>query len=207
MSDFPAVPVSVIETRLVHDSHRRASVLLAEAAARSSVPPAAVAALRDFLVANVRHHHESEDEVLWPMIGAVSPAHAVAMAELTGEHKLLETALDDLAAVDISEGADRALYTCASAILRDLVHRHLDDEEPVLFPALRDYITDDAWREFALHVKTTSPTLNLHFMVGFVDLAGDAGEADLILGGLPTEDLAALRAQARDAFRELEATA
>ncbi|MEV1247783.1 hemerythrin domain-containing protein [Nonomuraea sp. NPDC050022] len=60
--------VAVTETRLIHEFHRRATTLLSEAALRPSVPLAALAELREFLVKNLRHHHETEDHQLWPMI-------------------------------------------------------------------------------------------------------------------------------------------
>lgn len=64
--------VAVIETRLVHQVHRVATTLLAEAAVRPSVPLGALAQLRDFLVVNLRHHHETEDDDLWPRIVAAA---------------------------------------------------------------------------------------------------------------------------------------
>jgi hemerythrin-like domain-containing protein len=203
MNKSSSLPASVIETRVAHNVHRRATTLLAEAAARPSVPAAAVAGLRDFLVPNIRHHHESEDDRLWPMIDAAAPDVALAMAELSGEHNLLDVVLDTLEASDITEEADRETYAHAAASLRDLIHRHLDDEEPVLFPALRDHISDEAWDGFARHVKETSPTVNLHFLIGFIDLVAPPEEVELMLEGLPAPAVEALRAQAQAAFTVL----
>jgi hypothetical protein len=67
---------------VVHDAHRRATSLLADAIARDEAPHDAVTALRDLVVAMLRHHHESEDEDLWPsprgtdpLPGAARPRH------------------------------------------------------------------------------------------------------------------------------------
>ncbi|MFE2138245.1 hemerythrin domain-containing protein, partial [Streptomyces sp. NPDC059466] len=89
-TDVPAV----VETRLAHDVHRVATTLLAEAALDASVPLDATAQLRDFLVANLRHHHHTEDDDLWPRITAKAPAAAQALDSLTDEHDELDTALD-----------------------------------------------------------------------------------------------------------------
>ncbi|MGJ6967712.1 hypothetical protein ACSDR0_37950 [Streptosporangium sp. G11] len=56
--------------------------MLAEAAVRPSVPLGALAELREFLVANLHHHHESEDEQLWPLLAAVARQAAAGLADL-----------------------------------------------------------------------------------------------------------------------------
>src|SRR4051812_10760315 len=94
---------AVLETRLVHDTHRRATSLLAEAAARPSAPAAALTDVRDFLVAHLHHHHETEDDILWPMIIAKAPAAADPLADLSDDHNRLDTALDTLSAAPIDD--------------------------------------------------------------------------------------------------------
>ncbi|WP_457493388.1 hemerythrin domain-containing protein [Streptomyces sp. P5_D11] len=108
--------VAVVETRLVHQVHRVATTLLAEAAVRPSVPLGALAQLRDFLVVNLRHHHETEDDDLWPRIVAAAPATEHGLGALSEEHERLDAALDLLAAVNLSgdeveDGAGEAAGT------------------------------------------------------------------------------------------------
>src|SRR5258707_8791879 len=93
MSDLQE-PQSVIETRLTHDMHRHATSLLAEAAARPSADWAALGELRDFLVATLHHHHESEDRALWPLIAATAPGVASQLGDLSAEHDQLDASLD-----------------------------------------------------------------------------------------------------------------
>ncbi|GAA4571889.1 hemerythrin domain-containing protein [Planotetraspora kaengkrachanensis] len=178
-------PTAIIETRLAHGMHRTATSLLVEAAGRSTVPSAALAELRDFLVANLHHHHESEDELLWPMITAVEPGAADGLAALGAEHVQLDAVLDALGEVEICDGVDRAALREAATAVRDLVHRHLEKEEPLLFPALRDHVSPEAWADFSQKVITTSPTEAAHLMVGFFDEVGTPEEVELALSGLP----------------------
>lgn len=209
--DTPRDPIAVIETRLAHDVHRRATALLAEAATQPSALLGALAQLRDFLVANLRHHHESEDEVLWPLIVEAMPAVKLAFDELSREHERLDEALDALSAVDLGGGddvygGDRAALHVAAVAVRDVVHDHLAGEEPVLLPALRDHVSPAAWHEFAQQVIATTPPVAGHLMVGFLDEVGSPAEVQLLLAGLPDPIqplIPAMRDQARSDLRIL----
>jgi len=193
---------AVIETRVVHDVHRRASSLLAEAAARPGVPETALADLRDFLVSHLHHHHESEDDLLWPMILAAAPTAADPLADLSGEHDKLEAALDALATVPVT---DRAALTDAAVAVRDLVHLHLEHEEPALFPALRDHISEEVWADFARQVQDTTPQVGMHLLVGLMEEVGPPEEVEMVLRTVPSPVRVALREQAQAAFRVLRA--
>src|SRR3546814_15720004 len=62
-------PPSVVETKVVHDAHRRATSLLADlTGAGNTAPITAVVELRDLVVGMLRHHHGSEDGDLWPLL-------------------------------------------------------------------------------------------------------------------------------------------
>ncbi|MCX4579881.1 hemerythrin domain-containing protein [Streptomyces sp. NBC_01571] len=203
-TDVPAV----VETRLAHDVHRAATTLLAEAALDASVPLGATAQLRDFLVANLRHHHQTEDDDLWPRITAKAPAAAQSLDSLTDEHDQLDAALDRLAGVAVhvgeavagvplttagtgdgaatpGEAAVRAELHDAAVTVRDVVHDHLTHEEPVLFPALREHVSPAEWQDFAQRVIATTPPVAGHLMVGFLDEVGTSAEVELVLSGLP----------------------
>jgi iron-sulfur cluster repair protein YtfE (RIC family) len=93
MSELQTDSMGVVETRLGHDMQRRATALPAESAARASAPVEAVTELRDFVVAMLRHHHESEDRHLWPLILEKAPELAGPFADLSDEHEQLDAAL------------------------------------------------------------------------------------------------------------------
>ncbi|PZG08320.1 hemerythrin domain-containing protein [Nonomuraea aridisoli] len=209
MSNAQTEPMSIIETRLAHDFHRKATSLLADAAPRTGVPLSAIAVLRDFLVAQLHHHHESEDDLLWPRLAAADAQVAAGLAELSKEHDLLDASLDALAAAPAQQDGDRAKLADAAAAVRDLVHRHLEHEEPLLFPALRTHMTAEDWAEFSQQVIATSPMDAAHLLIGFFDLVGDPREVELVLAGLPEPARAALpilRAQAENDLRVLQAS-
>lgn len=202
-------PTSVVQTRVVHNVHRRASTLLLDAAARPDAPAASLREVRDFLVTTLRHHHICEDEHLWPLIVARDPGAREALDEMTREHEELETTLDALEEAAIADGASpSAAFAGAAAALRDLIHRHEHHEEEILFPALRSVVSDEEWREFAEYVSRTDTTVGPHLMVGFIDMVATPEEAATIFGGIPEavreSALAPMRARARATIESLE---
>lgn len=197
-----AQTTAVTETRLVHDLHRTASSLLAEAASRPGAATAALAELRDFLVAQLRDHHQAEDDLLWPMITARAPELAGSLATLGREHETLDPALDALASAPVDD-PDRTELVDAAIALRGLVHEHLAHEEPVLFPALRDYVSGQMWDEFAEQVRASTSPVGVHLLVGFLEQVGTPEEVGVVLASMPAPARAALSEQAQETFRQL----
>jgi hypothetical protein len=188
-------PPAVIETRVVHDTHRRATSLLADAAGSSSAD--VVTALRDFVVAMLRHHHESEDRDLWPLLTEAEPSLVEPLTELSREHERLDPALDRLAA-----DADPA----TAAAVRDLVHEHLSHEEPVLLPALRRNISDVEWAGFSQRTVAGAPPVGTPLLAGLFHEVASDGAVELVLRHLPPEALElipALRAEGEATLAEL----
>ncbi|MGW1786448.1 hemerythrin domain-containing protein [Streptomyces sp. NPDC002143] len=200
---------AIVETRLLHKMHRAATSLLTEAAQSGAAPAAALEELRDFLVAALRHHHESEDDVLWPQLTAADPATAHGLAELAAEHDALDAALDALAAVPVRDVDDRAALIAAAVAVRDLVHTHLAHEEPVLFPALAAHMSDEAWAQFSRTVIASAPPVGAHLNIGFFEQVGTPAELAAVTANLPQAALhlvPAVREQARATLSSLKAT-
>jgi iron-sulfur cluster repair protein YtfE (RIC family) len=117
------------------------------------------AALRDYLAgvdAEIRSHHQIEDDHVWPFLEAVR-GHADAadigdLTGLTGDHDELDPVLDAaghaarrLAAAPV----DRVAAERLAAVLENLsalLERHIADEERVVFPVIRQYVRVDDYR-------------------------------------------------------------
>lgn len=178
----------MLETRLVHDVHRTATELLGAAAAQPAVSRSAVSDLRDFVVAVLRHHHESEDRDLWPIIRGAAPGLEPALAELTAEHERVEAALTTLEGVTFDDDPPRSVIAASAALdVRDLIREHLDHEEPVLFPALRRHVTIDRWDQFSRRTIDSAPQQWTHLLVALFDRVGSAAAVDVVLGNVPAE--------------------
>jgi hypothetical protein len=192
------MPDAITETQLVHDVHRRAATLLADAAQRPDVPASAVTELRDFLVPMLHHHHETEDELIWPVITQAAPELTDGFDTLSDQHDELASALDRLAAAERPES-----FGVAAAEVRRLVHHHLDDEEPLLLPALRDHVSPAVWEALSEHVIATAPKVSPHLLFGLFDVVGEPGAVEQMLAALPAPTRAMapeLRSQGADAL-------
>jgi hemerythrin-like domain-containing protein len=202
---------SVIETKLVHDVQRRSTTMLADAVGRPDVPPEALVRMRDFLVAELDHHHRSEDDDLWPLLLDAAPDLAEPLGRLTQEHAQLDRVLDRLATTPLGDGEPAARE--AAAGLRELVHGHLAHEEPVLFPALRAHVSAGAWDGFSQRTVQSTPQAGTDLLLELFYEVGDEDAVATVLRHLPDEALAlipAKRAEARpvlDALRAPEVAA
>ncbi|OLT16442.1 hypothetical protein BJF78_14280 [Pseudonocardia sp. CNS-139] len=193
--------VGVTETRLVHDVHRVATAMLVRAALRPATPPEPFAEVRAFLVATLRHHHETEDGRLWPLLLAADPQLATWLDALSGQHEELDAALDALACAPLPDGTAPLELSGAATAVRDLVHAHLDLEEALLLPAVRAHLGAAEWEEFSAAVVATSPADGAHLMVGFLDRVAGPQAVRLALRHLPGPVQVAV-----PAMRELAAT-
>jgi iron-sulfur cluster repair protein YtfE (RIC family) len=196
----------VIEMKLVHQVHRAATALLASAAARAGAPSAELAQLRDFLVAALRHHHQSEDDALWPTCETIEPGVAAVLRDLSAEHRRLDAALDTLDIAPIGCGPETELLAAAVTV-RELVRDHLAHEEQATVPVLRR-LTDTQWAEFSRFAMQSAPAAGAHLQIGFMDEEGDPDDVAAVLAGLPdpvAQALPALRDQARKTLDALRA--
>ncbi|MGH9229679.1 MAG: hemerythrin domain-containing protein [Acidimicrobiales bacterium] len=185
----------------MHDAHRRATSMLADALDRATRPDV-VADLRDFVVAMLVHHHRCEDDDLWPLLEAADPNLAPALDALSEEHGSLDAALERLGAAPVAGLADTAAQRAVAAV-RVLVHEHLDHEEPILLPALRAHVSDRAWAEFSARTVASAPQEGAHLFVGLLHEVGAPDDVELIVRHLPPDAQAAvpaMRDQARSTF-------
>jgi hypothetical protein len=195
-STTPPQPPSVVETRLVHDMHRRATTLLADAVPAGPASVDAVEQLRDLVVATLEHHHRSEDTDLWPMLLGRRPSLAAALAELSRDHEQLDAVLRQLASRPVDERGVRG----TALQLRELVHDHLSREEPVLFPALAAALTDDDWLGFSQRTVASTPDAGKPMLVELLHQVSTNGAVDVLLRHLPQEardGVPSMRAQGR----------
>ncbi len=86
-------------------------------------------------------HHRAEDQVYFPHYLSLYPRLSRPLALLDGDHRVLEQALDALqTALDTldekSSLADWEKVRDKAAHLQHVIHRHLDDEEEIVMPAI-----------------------------------------------------------------------
>jgi hypothetical protein len=101
------------------------------------------------LLAAIRAHHQSENDIIWPLIAATA-REAVDLAPLADDRLVIEEATDrarrTLANFAAKSGSGAAALRASISELRDLADDHVADEEAQLLPAMRRYLPAQAYR-------------------------------------------------------------
>jgi hemerythrin-like domain-containing protein len=132
----------------VHTILRRGSLLVADALQAlgegRTVDVRTLVAVVRWHSAFLHHHHESEDELFWPLLRRLFPHREEDLARLTAEHVDLDRDLQVLTdAIDQLDGRAGRRQASARELAAGTGHKaavrahetlsaHLDDEEPVL---------------------------------------------------------------------------
>jgi hemerythrin-like domain-containing protein len=153
-------PIDVRDMAIVHRTFREAydeSAQLVQAAPAPS--PARVTFLADhidFAIAALHHHHEGEDELLYPRLIERVPEQASMTEQVEHEHVLIKTALGSASAGCAAWRARPSAETgeaLAAALghLNTVVQPHLDDEEQKIVPLAAVTFTQQEWDEMGKH--------------------------------------------------------
>jgi hemerythrin-like domain-containing protein len=151
-----AQPIDVRDMAIVHRTFRNVyeeSARLVRAAPTPS--PERVTFLADhidFALAPLHHHHEDEDELLYPRLIERVPEQAPMTEHVEHEHLLIKTALDAASAACAAwRGRPSAETGEALAVALDhfntAVQPHLDDEEQKVVPLAAVTFTQQEWDE------------------------------------------------------------
>jgi len=149
-----ANPIEVRDMAIIHHGLREGyteSARLVRAATTSS--KARVTFLADHIdlgISLLHHHHESEDELLYPILMERAPERAGTTAEVAEEHQLVQTAMTKASeachewrqapSADNAERLARSLDE-----LNAVLQPHLDDEEQKIVPLAAVTLTQAEW--------------------------------------------------------------
>ena len=150
-------------------------------------------ALRDYvdkLFQVIVHHHEGEDDFLWPRLRELG-AEPEALALMTTEHeelaKLLHTWHETSRRLGRDSAAAAELAVCTEEV-RDHLADHAGDEERELLGRLAPVLGKQVWKGFATHMRKTAPGWTLRFMPAW--LLSVAGSHER--GGVPAAPIGRL---------------
>jgi len=149
-----AQPIDVRDMAIVHRTFRNAyeeSARLVRAAPSPS--PRRVTFLADhidFGIAALHHHHEGEDELLYPKLIQRVPEQAPMTEQVEHEHLAIKTALEAASAACAAWRQRPSAETgeaLAAALdhLNAVVQPHLDDEENKVVPLAAVTLTQQEW--------------------------------------------------------------
>ena len=182
-----AQPIDVRDMAIVHRTFRNAyeeSAKLVRAAPSPS--PGRVTFLADhidFGIAALHHHHEGEDELLYPKLIQRVPEQAPMTEQVEHEHLAIKTALEAASAACSAWRQQPSAETgeaLAAALdhLNAVVQLHLDDEENKVVPLAAVTFTQQEWDAIGKHGVAWIPRNKRGIAFGMIlEPLGDADRA------------------------------
>ena len=183
-------PIDVRDMAIVHRTFRNAyeeSARLERAAPAPS--PGRVTFLADhidFGLAALHHHHEGEDELLYPKLIQRVPEQAAMTEQVEHEHLTIKTALEAASAACVawrqrpSAETGEALATALDH-LNEVVQPHLDDEENKVVPLAAVTFTQQEWDAMGKHGVAWIPRNKRGIAFGMIlEPLGDADRAHMM---------------------------
>jgi hemerythrin-like domain-containing protein len=177
-------PVDVRDMIVVHTALLREFRLAPAAVTR--VPAgdrrraATVSGHLGFLCDLLHHHHQGEDELLWPTLRVRVPAAAGRLIDdAEAQHHGIDDALRRVQELRTGWTADPSTERGAKLAtqlenLHALLGKHLDFEERALLPLAASTFTEQEWRAIGEAAVATTPKPQLVLSFGMFAYEGDA---------------------------------
>jgi hypothetical protein len=155
-----ADPIEVRDMRIIHETFRRAYEEAAQLVRATPTPSSGrvtfLADHIDFGLTMLHHHHEGEDEILYPLLVERVPDHATRTEQIDHEHQMVKGSIDTARSAcskwrttPTRESAD-ALAASLDELNQALVP-HLDNEEREIVPLAAVTVTQKEWDSLAKH--------------------------------------------------------
>ncbi len=184
-------PTDTREMNVVHAAIRREFRLAPEVVRRVGDGDVArartVAGHLGMLLDVLHHHHEGEDELLWPLLRRRVPdpgpldraeaQHAAIGAEVAAVSALLP--------VWRAGPARRAALVDGLVRLHDLLVEHLEDEERELLPLVAAHVTPAEWHAVGEAARTATPARQRLVVFGLLAYEADPAVIASMLGDAP----------------------
>lgn len=172
-----AQPIDVRDMRIIHATFRSAYTESARLLRAGSTPsPQRVTFLADhvdFGLQMLHHHHESEDELLYPLLEARVPEQAERTEQIDHEHLQIAAAIDAALACSAEwrTAPTPARAEALASALDDLVavlEPHLADEEAEVVPLAARTLTKEEWEAIGAHSRASIPRDRMGIAFGMI---------------------------------------
>lgn len=145
------------------------------------------------MISVLHHHHDAEDELLWPKLHDRAQCHGDTLQRAQAEHAVIAAAIDKVQSVRPlwARCAEPHLAEQLSAAIEELsahADEHFDHEERSVVPLISQYITYEEWQDFIDRGAAYVNSKNLWFSLAYSGfLLGDAApdEQRRFLASLP----------------------
>lgn len=141
---------------IVHRVFRREFRLLPDLIGRVTAGDTQRAALLGEHLTDVvfalHHHHEGEDDLLWPPLLATATLEKDLIHRMESQHAALSTALDQIdklvpAWAATANQADRDALATAVKEAAAILEEHMGEEEQQILPLVREHLTTEQWNK------------------------------------------------------------
>jgi hemerythrin-like domain-containing protein len=187
-------PIEVRDMAIVHRTFRNAYAEAAQLVRAAPTPSAErvtfLADHIDFGIALLHHHHESEDELLYPLLIERAPEQAGTTEEVAHEHELVQGALEAVtnacAAWRRQPSAETGEALADSLVeLNVVLQPHLDDEEQKVVPLAAVTLTQEEWDALGARARAAIPRNKMGVAFGMLLEPLDEADRTYMKGQLP----------------------
>jgi hypothetical protein len=138
----------------------------------------------------LHHHHQNEDELLWPRLLQRTPVDTDIVRQMAAQHDTIGETLRRIEAVLPSwqYGArvcDRDALADDLTKLHDQLEEHLDEEERHVLPIVGRTITTSEWDELGQRGFAAMPKRRALVFLGHILETADADERSRFLQRVP----------------------
>ncbi len=187
----PDVQEMVIVHRMFRREYRLAPVLVRGVAPGDRSRAAVVAAHLRELTVLLHHHHQGEDDLVWPRLHARTPVSDDLVHRMEGQHEhvggllsQVEEVLLPAWAADPGLAQREALAEVLDA-LAPALEAHLDEEEREVLPLIEQHLTTAEWDELGERAVAAIPKPRLLVLMGYILEEASPSERQTMLGVLP----------------------
>jgi len=186
----PDVQEMVIVHRMFRREYRLAPALVRGVATGDRARAAVVAAHLRELTLMLHHHHQGEDDLVWPRLHERTPLSAELVHRMERQHAevggLLEE-LDELLPSWAAEPGPAQRESLAETLdaLAPALEGHLDEEEREILPLVEQHLTATEWDELGERAVAAIPKLRLLVLFGYLLEEASPSERQTMLAVLP----------------------
>jgi iron-sulfur cluster repair protein YtfE (RIC family) len=122
--------------KLLQEQHREVRKLLEDLSSTTTRAEKTRARLLPELETKLRGHMRIEEEIFYPAFrdAAENEKEQQLFFEALDEHRAAEMELDELCKQEVTD----VRFSAKAKVLKDMVEHHLDEEEKILFPKVRE---------------------------------------------------------------------
>ena len=187
-------PIDVRDMAIVHATFRRSFTESAHLLRQRPTPsPERVQFLSDHIAFGIdmlHHHHEAEDEHLFPVLMARAPEEAAMVTDVGDEHKQVSGAIDAVTDARVAwqnTPTPQSAESLASALdtLNEVLQGHLDDEEQKVVPLAAVTLTQQEWDALGEAARSGIPKSKMPVAFGMLLEPLDADDRAYMKSHLP----------------------